>query len=411
MYLEKNLNKLLQKAFYTDIDISNKTVLVRSCLNVTTNEEGKVIDRTRFDESLPLIKDLIQKAKKVIITAHLGRPETEEKKFSFWNVAELFNEEFKEVTRDGKQIKVQLVRNLEDIPNVGTETEYTIILVDNIRFFKEEESKDLEIRKAFAKKLAGYADIFINDAFADYRESASTYDIAEFLPSYIGPLFYKEVEALSSFSNPKKPFIAVLGGAKLSEKLDVLHSLLEVADKVIIGGAMAYTLLRAQGVEIGNSRFEEDKLSIAEEIITKAGDKLMLPIDHVVIDTFKEPAENECSVTEDVQIPKNTLAVDIGPKTIQLFSKELSNAGSILVNGPMGVFEWDATSTGTKSVLQAIVSNRDAYELGGGGDTIASINKFNISGFDHICTGGGAMLAFLAYEEFPVLDVILDQHD
>lgn len=409
MYTKQNLKELLNQGYYEKVDLTDKVVLVRSCLNVATDEEGRVVDGTRFNESLVLIKDLAQKAKKVIITAHLGRPEKEEKKFSFWHIAELFNQAFEGITRDGQAIKVELVRNLEDIAKADLTNDYKVVLLDNIRFFPSEESKDLAVRKAFARDLASHADIFINDAFADYRESASTYDIAEILPSYLGPVFYKEVAALSAFSNPQKPFVAVLGGAKLSEKLDALNALLKIADKVIIGGAMAYTLMKAKGKSIGNSRIEEDKLTIAKEILAKSGDKLILPCDHIIVDTFIEPSEEKCSNTPDVQIPDGKIAVDIGLQSIELFTEELSKAGSILINGPMGVSEWEVTSLGTQSILDAITANKNAFTLAGGGDTIAAINKFNMTGFDHICTGGGAMLSFLAYESFPVLDVILDK--
>lgn len=391
------LKKDISKFSYANIaDIENKVVIIRSCLNVAVDKEGVVTDATRFYESLPLIKDLASKAKKVIITAHLGRPEKKEKALSFWNVAEKLVEEFEE-----DRVEVKLVDTIKD----AKVSKAKVTLLDNIRFFPGEESKDKDVRMSFAKELASLADVFVNDAFADYRESASTYDIATLLPSYLGPVFIKEVEALAKFSEPEKPFLAVLGGAKLSEKLDALNALVTIADKVIIGGAMAYTLMKAKGIEIGKSLVEADKLDVASEIISKYEDKLLLPVDHLVAQDFKQRAPYEYTETE--VIPAEMIAIDIGWNTIRKFKTELSNAKSILWNGPMGVFEWIHSSVGTKEIGSVIASNEGAYSLAGGGDSIAAINQFNLRGFNHVSTGGGAMLAFLSYDEFPTLDVIL----
>jgi len=226
------------------------------------------------------------------------------------------------------------------------------------------------------------------------------------LPSYLGPVFVREVEAMSNFANPKRPFLAILGGAKLSEKLDALNALAQSADKVIIGGAMAYTLLLSDGVHIGKSLVEADKLEIAKEILAKYRDKLILPVDHVVASEFS--SDSEVSTIPAVNIPEDRIAVDIGPETQRLFVNEIKQAKSILWNGPMGVFEWEQTAQGTRKVGQAIVDNKDAYKFAGGGDSIAAINKFDLTGFDHISTGGGAMLAFLSYDTFPTLDIILN---
>ncbi|MFS8131318.1 MAG: phosphoglycerate kinase [Candidatus Dojkabacteria bacterium] len=391
------LKKDISKFSYLNIkDIENKVVIIRSCLNVAVDESGVMTDATRFYESLPLIRDLASKAKKVIVTAHLGRPEKKEKALSFWNVAEKLQEEL-----DEDKIEVKLVDTLKDAKT----SKAKVTLLDNIRFFPGEESKDKDERMKFAKELSGLADVFINDAFADYRESASTFDIATLLPSYLGPVFIKEVEALSKFSAPEKPFVAVLGGAKLSEKLDALSALVEIADKVIVGGAMAYTLMKAKGIETGKSLIEVDKLDVAMDIVSKYSDKLLLPIDHLVAQEFKSKSPYEYTETE--VIPAEMIAIDIGWNTIRKFKTELSNAKSVLWNGPMGVFEWIHSSVGTKEIGSAIAANQDAFTLAGGGDSIAAINQFNLKGFDHISTGGGAMLAFLAYNKFPTLDVII----
>jgi phosphoglycerate kinase len=391
---------------YKKIDsLEEKSILIRSCLNVAVDDEGRMTDPTRFYEALPLIKELAGKVKTLIITAHLGRPESREKKSSFWHVAQVLNEELK---KDNSDLVVELVEELDEksMDQIRNNSDKNrIFFIDNIRFFKGEESKDLSERKEFAKKLASMADVFINDAFPDYREAASTYDVAEILPSYLGPVFLKEAEALKVFSNPKKPFIAILGGAKLSEKLDALNALGNIADRIIIGGAMAYTLLKAQGISVGKSLVEEDKLEVAKEILIKFGEKLVLPMDHMI--TAKFDKEADFSYTENVEIPDGSIAIDIGKKSIENYKEIIRSAASILWNGPMGVFEWVHSALGTLEVGKSIEANTNAYKLSGGGDSIAAINKLGLKGFNHISTGGGAMLSFIAYDKFPVLDVIL----
>lgn len=396
--------KNLQDYSYKNIqNLDSKKVVLRSCLNVTVDSEGKVTDPTRLNESLTLIKELAGKAKQVIILGHLGRPEplTMNKSLSFWNLLELMNQSLKE-----QGIEAKLVKSLEEAKSATDQ----VLLMENIRFFPGEESKNINERENFAKELSSLGDLFINDAFADYRESASTYDIAKFLQSYLGPVFLKEVESLSKLNDSPKPFIAVLGGAKLSEKLDALNSLLETADKVLVGGAMAYTLLKAKGVEIGNSLFEPEKLETAKEIIQKGGEKLLLPVDHLVSDLFSEESLNGTGQPiDDKNIPNGKVAVDIGPDTIQFYSDELAKAGTILWNGPMGVFEWELSSKGTLAIGKAIESNANAYKVAGGGDSIAAINKLGLKGYSHISTGGGAMLGIIAYDKFPTLDVIINK--
>ncbi len=403
MYItSKNLDNYSYKSIN---NIQNKRVIVRSCLNVSVDNTGKIKDDTRLLESMELINELAGKVRKLIIMGHLGRPEprsTEEQnvpqEVSFWHVAEAMQTKLK-----SNNLSVKLCKSLDQVENSGDQN--CIYLIENIRSFDGEESKNLSIRKSFAQRLAALADIYINDAFADYRESASTYDIAQIIPAYIGPAFLREVMSLGKFSNPARPFVAILGGAKLSEKLDALNSLAETADKVIIGGAMAYTLMKAQNIPVGKSLVEDEKLAVASEIINKYSNKLILPVDHMISTEFKETSEH--SVTANQIIPEDKLAIDLGSKTIDLIKKEIANASSILWNGPMGVTEWEHSAAGTKAVGMAIQENTKAYALAGGGDSITAINKYKLSGFDHISTGGGAMLAFLAYNKFPTLDVIL----
>lgn len=403
------VNTDLNKFSYKNIDLVNARVIVRTCLNVSVDSNGKVTDATRLYESLPLIKDLALNTQNVILTAHLGRPEQREQKSSFWNVAEMLNQSLRE-----NNIEVVLVDDLTDewidkmTHNINSSESKKVYLLENIRFFKGEESKDKTERMEFAKRLSMLADYFINDAFADYRESASTYDIATLLPSYLGPVFLKEVEALSKFNNVDI-LVSVLGGAKLSEKLDALNSLAEISEKVVVGGAMAYTLLKAMGINVGKSLIEEDKLDVAKEVIKKYGDKLVLPVDHVVANEFTEEAARSAYNTSDQSIPEDTIAIDIGWRTIKLFEETIVLGNYVLWNGPMGVFEWDKSSKGTLSIGKAIEKNGPAYKLAGGGDSIAAINKLQLKGFNHISTGGGAMLSFLAYEKFPTLDVIINR--
>lgn len=399
-----NNPELLDTKNILNADYAGKTIVIRTCLNVAMDKSGNITDATRIEESVPTLKTLGEKAKKVIMMAHLGRPTTaREPEFTLEPVRMELEKRLGE--------KIEMIKDDatmdEFIANPDSKTG-KFYLLENIRYFAGEESKDASIRKEFAAKLAKLGDIYVNDAFADYREAASTYDIAEILTSYIGPVFAREVKAVSYFTNASKPFVAILGGAKLSEKLDALLALTKEADKILIGGAMAYTLLKAMGKPVGKSLVEEDKISVAKQIITDHSNKLVLPIDHVVVSEFKPEAE--ISITQGDSIEDNHIAVDIGPKTRELFKSQIQSAKSILWNGPMGVFEWESAGKGTQEVGTAIVSNSDAYKFAGGGDSIAAINKYNLQGFNHISTGGGAMLAFVSYDKFPTLDVILNKN-
>lgn len=403
MYKQTDLkSKLIAKSLEA-VDFVGKKVLIRTCLNVTMDDQGNIADATRIDESVPTLSLLGQKAARVVMMAHLGRPTiAREPEFSLEPVR------LELESRLGQS--VQMLSTIEDIKALADGTfaspaSQKFFLIENIRYFAGEESKDDAQRTGFAELLSTLGDIYVNDAFADYREAASTFEVAKYLSSYLGPVFVREVEAVSYFAEPERPFTAVLGGAKLSEKLDALKALASSADKVLIGGAMAYTLLLAQGIEAGNSLVEADKLEVAKAILDQFGDKLVLPVDHIAVNEFSASAVTE--VISAAQIPDGKIAVDIGPKTQELFKAHISQGKSILWNGPMGVFEWDSASSGTKAVGASIAA-ADAYKFAGGGDSIAAINKFNLSGFNHISTGGGAMLAFVSYEQFPTLDVVLE---
>ncbi len=397
MYARDNLIELLDKANYKNANLKDANVVVRSCLNVPLSKDGQITDRTRIDESLPLLMELKGQAKRVVIMAHLGRPEAKDSSLSLRPVKDVLEQEI--------GVTIEMLEEIDDVDM----KESGFYLVENIRFFEGENSKDHDEQVAFAQKLAKLGDIFINDAFADYRESPSTYEIAKLIPSYIGASFYSEIKAFAAFKDAQKPFVAVLGGAKLSEKLDVLYSLGKDADKILVGGAMAYTLLKAMGHKVGKSLVEDDKLDVAEDIINKYSDKIVLPVDHVTVDEFVEPEDaSQYTVINGVDIPDDKMGVDIGPKTVELFLSEIAKSKSIIWNGPMGVFEWDLAGKETEQIAKAIAAKKDAYKLAGGGDSIAAINKYNVQGFDHISTGGGAMLAYFAYDTFMTLDMLLD---
>jgi len=401
MRTDPNLATKLQAKNILNADYAGKNIVIRTVLNVAVDKQGNITDFTRIEESVPTLQTLAQKAKRIVIMAHLGRPTSAgEPEFSL------------EVVRKELEKRLQALVTmlndeaaLDDVIASPQSYPNKYYLVENIRYFAGEESKDLLVRQAFAQKLAGLGDIYVNDAFADYREAASTFDLANYLPAYIGPVFVKELIAISYFAQPAKPFIAILGGAKLSEKLDALLALLKQADSVLVGGAMAYTLLLSQGTQVGKSLVELDKLEVAREIMKDYKDKLLLPVDHVVVSEFSDSAVTE--VIDGVSIPEGKIAVDIGPKTQALFAQKIAQAGAILWNGPMGVFEWASTEAGTRVVVNAILVNPTAYKFAGGGDSIAAINKFRVSGFDHVSTGGGAMLAFVSYDKFPTLDAII----
>jgi 3-phosphoglycerate kinase len=402
MYTKENLAEKLNTVDVSRLgELASKKVLLRACLNVVLDKAGNITDRTRLDEAYPTIKFLAENAQKLIVTAHLGRPVDKDPSLSLVKVFDILQEKL--------QADLGITAVFVDTLQAAKDATAKVVILENIRYFPEEESADKAEQDSFAIKLAELADIFVNDAFPDYRESVSTYFVAQKMPAYLGPLFVKEVNSLAKLANPDKPFIAILGGAKLSEKLDTMLELVKYADKIIIGGAMAYTLLKAQGVSIGKSLFEEDKLPVAKEMLEKFADKLVLPSDHLIASGFSPEAADSAQNTPSVEIPDDTIAIDIGQKTISEFCSYLGNAATILVNGPMGVFEWLPSMKGTQEVYKAVVANTSAFKLIGGGDSISAINKMSITGFNHISTGGGAMLAFIAKNKFPTLDVVLDK--
>mgnify|MGYP001160838025 FL=1 len=384
----------------------NKRVLLRVDFNVPLNDYQEISDISRINAAIPTIEKVIISGGIPIIISHLGRPKGKDSSLSLYPVAKKLSQILNKnvIFLDdciGEKVKLKL----------SNSTFGEIYLLENLRFYKEETSGDT----VFAKELASLADVYINDAFGtSHRAHASTYGVAQFFKKdkYCGLLLEKEISSLNSvFKNPNRPFAAVIGGAKISSKIDVLISLLNSVDKLIIGGGMAYTFVAAKKGAVGKSIIEDNKIKAALEIIKKAKENnvdLILPVDSVNSTTFND--QSASSVSEINKIPANEMGLDIGPKSIDLFIKEILSSKTILWNGPMGVFEFSNFSEGTLSVGKSICEStgKGAFSLVGGGDSIAAIKKFNLTnGISYISTGGGAMLEYLEGKELPALKALL----
>ncbi|MDD7588211.1 phosphoglycerate kinase [Bullifex porci] len=378
-----------------EADLKGKRVVIRVDFNVPV-KEGVVKDATRIKAALPTIKYILDEGASLVVMSHFGRPKGQKNPdFSMAPIAK----EFEKLL--GRPVKLA-----KDVigPEVEAEVKALkpgeVLLLENVRFYKEEEANDPE----FAKTLASYGDIYCNDAFGTaHRAHASTEGVAHYLPSYAGFLIEKEVKFMAPLlENPEKPFVAVIGGSKVSSKITVLESLVKTCDTIVIGGGMAYTFLSVLGKEIGKSLFEADYIETAKAFLAKAaekGVKVILPVDHVCAAEFAENAEPV--LVDDVNIPSDLMGMDIGPKTVALIVEEIKKAKSVVWNGPMGVFEFEAFSKGTGEVAKALaVSN--ATSVVGGGDSVAAINKFGLADkISHVSTGGGASLEFLEGKTLP----------
>lgn len=394
----------LNKKSVEDIDVKGKRVLVRCDFNVPIDKDGNITDKKRIEESLKTIKYLIDHNAKVILCSHLGRPKGEfNMKYSLSPVAGVLSEKL------GLEVKMAhdvIGQSAVTIANSLKDGE--VELLENVRFHKEEEEND----KEFSKKLASLADIYVNDAFGTaHRAHASTAGVAEFLPSVCGFLIQKEISIMGkALSDPKRPFLAILGGAKVSDKIKVINNLLEKVDTLIIGGAMAYTFMNALGYSIGSSKCESDKIELAKDIMVKARDKdvrLVLPVDNVVGKEFSENTESQ--IVNSDSIPEGFMGLDIGPKSCEAFSDVIKDAKTIVWNGPMGVFEWDKFAKGTLEVAKA-VADSGAVSIIGGGDSAAAIDKLGLSDrMTHISTGGGASLKFLEGADLPGISALDDK--
>lgn len=385
-------------------DISNlkgKRVLLRVDFNVPLDKNGKITDLTRIKSAFPTIKYLIDKGAKVILVSHLGRPEGYNIRLSLWPISLVLLRKFPgRVMFSQKTIGPEVKQQIEDM-NDGT-----MLLLENVRFHKEEEEND----KKFAKELASLADIFVDDAFGvTHRKHASNYGVAKLLPNAIGFLVENEVYTIkNAIETPKHPFVAIFGGFKVDDKIKAIYHIMETADTIIIGGAMAYAFLLAQNISVGKAVVSNESVEIARQILAKAqelGKKIVLPVDHKVVRTESEKEKPEI-VSE---IGNDEVGFDIGPKTAALFKAHIAKAKQIIWNGPVGKYEDERFREGSLEVARAIAKSR-GYSIAGGGDTGSAIEQSGVqSKIGHISTGGGATLKLLEGTSLPALDVIQER--
>ena len=392
----------MNKKTVKDIELKGKKVLVRCDFNVPMDEEKNITDNTRIVAALPTIKYLLENNCAIILCSHLGRPKGEFKpEFSLQPVA-------KELSKllDKEVIMAKDVVGEDATTKAANLKQGEILLLENVRFHKEETDNDPE----FAKKLADMAEIYVNDAFgAAHRAHASTAGVAAYLPAVSGFLIEKELKFLgNAIANPERPFVAILGGAKVSDKIGVIDSLLEKVDTLMICGGMAYTFFKAQGYGVGNSLCELDKLDLAKSLMEKAknkGVKLLLPVDTKIGKEFKPDTESKTVAWTD--IPDEWEGFDIGEKTIEMFSNELKTAKTVIWNGPVGLFEFDQFAIGTNSIAK-VLSEIDATTIIGGGDSAAAVKKAGLQDkMTHISTGGGASLEFLEGKKLPGIECLM----
>ena len=382
----------MTKQSIKDINLENKRVLVRVDFNVPLDESLNITDDKRIRAALPTINYLLERRAKIILMSHLGRPKGE--------VVEDLR--LKPVAKRLEELLGQKVKFLDDC--IGPEVESAvrtmqsgdIILLENLRFHKEETENDPQ----FSRQLANLGEVFVQDAFGVvHRAHASTVGITQFLPSVAGFLLEKEISFFSQIlAEPQRPFVAILGGAKVSDKIGVIENLLPRVDNILIGGGMAYTFLKAEGLDIGSSRLEQDKLGIANKLLEEGGEKIILPFDHLIADKVDASAHLK---TAEKEIPAGWLGVDIGRQTIARFKQILKEARTIVWNGPVGIFEIAPFAQGTKEIAE-FIGDLDCLKVIGGGDTAAAIAKFGLEDrMDHISTGGGASLEYLEGKELP----------
>lgn len=392
----------MAKRTVKDLDVAGKRVIVRCDFNVP-RKDGKITNDNRIIQALPTIKYLIENNAKVILMSHLGKVKTEEDKAK--NDLRCVADRLSELV-DTKVTFVPVTRGKELEDAVAALNDGEIVVVQNTRYEKGESKNDPEL----AKYWASLGDLFVEDAFGSvHRAHASTAGIASILPNALGFLVEKEVKMLgAAVDTPERPFVAIIGGAKVSDKIAVVDNLLKKADKVLIGGGMAYTFLKAQGYNVGKSLVEEDKLELAKEYLAKAEGKLILPVDHVCADAFAEDANTV--VADNDNIPADYMGLDIGPKSIELYKNELAGAKTVVWNGPMGVFENPDFQAGTIGVMDAIVKQPGVKSIIGGGDSAAAaINLGYADKFSWISTGGGASMELLEGKELPGLAALTEK--
>jgi phosphoglycerate kinase len=397
---------MLNKKSLKDFNFAGKRVLVRCDFNVPMDENGNITDDIRITSSLPTINYLIEQEAKVILMSHLGRPKGEaNKKYTLEPVAnrlkELLNKEV--IFAEDDNVVSNTVKKQVEAMEDGD-----VLLLQNTRFRKEEEKNE----ENFSKDLASLGEIYVNDAFGtSHRGHASNVGVSTYLPSAVGFLVEKEISIMGkALESPDRPFVAILGGAKVSDKIGVIENLINKVDTIIVGGGMAYTFLKAQGYEIGKSLLEEDKIDLAKNLLQKADDnnvKLMLPVDVVAAKEFKN--ETEIKTVKIEEIPEDMMGLDIGEESIKLFSDIIKNAKTVIWNGPMGVFEMDNFKKGTDAIAKAMAETQ-GITIVGGGDSASAVEK---SGYGdkmtHISTGGGASLELLEGKVLPGIDAISER--
>ena len=394
----------MNKKTVRDIDLKNKKVLVRCDFNVPMDENRNITDNRRIVAALPTIKYLLEQNCKIVLCSHLGRPKGEFKEeFSLKPVAkELSRLLGKDVIMANDVIGPDAKNKEENLKNGE------IMLLENVRFHREETDNDPN----FSKELASFGEIFVNDAFGTaHRAHASTEGVTKYLPAVSGFLIEKELKFLGeALNNPERPFVAILGGAKVSDKIGVIDSLLEKVDTLMIGGGMAYTFFKAQGYEVGNSLCEPDKCDLALKLMEKAKEKnvkFMLPIDTKIGKEFKPDTESKTVGWKE--IPEGWEGFDIGEKTIEMFKEELKNAKTVIWNGPLGLFEFDQFAIGTNEIAKDLAT-LNATTIIGGGDSAAAVEKAGLGDkMTHISTGGGASLEFLEGKKLPGIEALMDK--
>lgn len=395
---------MLNKISIKDIDFQGKRVFCRVDFNVPLDDKNQITDDTRISASMPTIRHIINNGGRLILASHLGRPKNgPEAKFSLASVAPCLSQHLGTSVKMAPDCVGPDVKRMVDQMNDGD-----VLLLENVRFHAGETKNDPE----FAKALAANADIYVNNAFGTaHRAHASTVGVTKYLqPSAAGFLLEKEIKYLGlALAYPDHPFVAVIGGAKVSDKIAVIENLLDKVDTLIIGGGMAYTFLQAKGRPTGKSLVEADKISLAKELIQKAAKKgvnLLLPQDHIVAAEFSPTADHR--VCSDANFPADWMALDIGPATIATYTGALRNARMVVWNGPMGVFEFDNFAKGTMAVAETLAESK-ARSIVGGGDSVAAVKKAGVeSKMTHISTGGGASLEFLEGKELPGLAALTD---
>ncbi|HFJ9440687.1 MULTISPECIES: phosphoglycerate kinase [Bacillus] len=386
----------MNKKSIRDVDLKGKRVFCRVDFNVPM-KEGKITDETRIRAALPTIQYLVEQGAKVILASHLGRPKgqvVEEMRLTpvAARLGELLGKDVKKADEAFGPVAQEMVAAMN---------EGDVLVLENVRFYAGEEKNDAEL----AKEFAALADIFVNDAFgAAHRAHASTAGIADYLPAVSGLLMEKELDVLGkALSNPERPFTAIIGGAKVKDKIGVIRHLLDKVDNLIIGGGLAYTFVKALGHEIGLSLCEDDKIELAKEFMQLAKEKgvnFYMPVDVVITEEFSETATTQIVGIDS--IPSNWEGVDIGPKTREIYADVIKNSKLVVWNGPMGVFEMTPFAEGTKAVGQALADAEDTYSVIGGGDSAAAVEKFGMADkMSHISTGGGASLEFMEGKELP----------